>query len=522
MIKENKKIILSTLCLTKIYKKSPTALYSLKAYFEKYTRHKSSGINIDIDVFTASAKTTGILKNITGKKPDIIGFSCYIYNITKILRLASIIKKSNPNIKIILGGPEVSPEAEDYLKKSKAVDIIVRGEGEETFRELADALLGGNPDLSKVKGISYRQEGEIFSNPDRPLIDDLNKIPSPYLEGMVNLDGAHYACLEDMRGCPYKCHYCYYGKNSYILRFFSLERVAEELKFILARETPYVEIVGATFNANRPRAKEIIKIFLKYNKNSQLRVEIKAELLDREMIRLFDKADMRNIEIGLQSINPQGLKLSNRTLQRSIFKKNVRLLIRHKIYPNVHLISGLPGDTYQDIMSAINWLYYSFPRIFLAVFRLKVLPGTYFRTHAKELGLIYRHRPPYKLYKNRTITHGELDEIENLSPIINMFFHQMFLRDTVCALKKKGSIYISDILVDWLKWSKRNIFSRDKSSRSPFRVNKVEYELLKSNILKNTPAFFRYICNKYKKPWLYKEIFPILKRDLAKFYFKCH
>ena len=173
---------------------------------------------------------------LSKEHPRIVGFSCYCWSINKILDLSRLLKQLDPDIKIILGGPEAGPAAEKYLSENPAVDIIVRGEGEQTFKELLCSFLGVGPELALTKGITYRGSDGIESTDARPLLANLDEIPSPYLTGvLIPRDEVTY--IETFRGCPYRCAFCHEGKNFPELRFFSDERVKKEIELIMSTKS---------------------------------------------------------------------------------------------------------------------------------------------------------------------------------------------------------------------------------------------------------------------------------------------
>lgn len=324
------KILLSSICLetgTDIQ----LALYYLKGYLLKLR----FSFEVTIQVFTENQSIPAILRKILESKAQVIGFSCYLWNIKKTLNICRRLKKINPDLKIVLGGPEVSPRAEEILAQEKAVDVVVRGEGEESFAQLASQM--GRTitvDLSGVKGISFRKGTEIIHNPDRPFLRNVGDIPSPYLSGLVNLKDKDIVDvpLETMRGCSSRCHYCYYHKNFPVARYFSLSRVEKELKLILSHKPHEVYLMDPTFNSNFQRAKKILKIFIRYNQGANLHVELKAELVNEEMARLLSQANAYNIEIGIQSTNLKTLKAINRRFNKEKFIKGIRCLNKFKLY----------------------------------------------------------------------------------------------------------------------------------------------------------------------------------------------
>lgn len=487
-----KEILLVTVCSPE-YFDIQLALYCLKTYLQKKSFFSPSRINIDIDVFAYTDKLEHIVKRILEKKPVVVGFSCYLWNIEIILKISRIIKQAVPLIKVILGGPEVSPRSEELLKKEKSIDIVVSGEGEESFCELINNFFYQQIELYSIQGISYRMGGRIFINPSRPPIV-IEKIPSPYLERIIDIKKGQIIPIETMRGCPYRCHYCYYHKEFDRVRYFSLRRLEKEFKYILSKQPSEVYLMDSTFNVDSNRAKKILRIFKKYNKGSGLHVELKAELLDEEMVELLHKANVKLIEIGLQSTNSKVFKFINRDFAKNAFKRNIKLLNKRNIYFQIQLIDGLPGDTYGDLKKSLDWLYPLNPPE-IRIMRLRVLPGTYLRQHAERFAIEYNPRPPYFSYKSGWMSKDDLKRVDKLRHGLPVLYHIAFRR-SIYILKKKLKNNFSDILEEWVNW----------------RGKKKEF------ISKQIQNFVKYLANKYRNPNLYEEMYPIFKNDLVKFY----
>ena len=185
----------------------------------------------------------------------------------KILDLSRLLKQLDPEIKILLGGPEAGPAAEKYLIENPAVDLIVRGEGEETFKEVLCSFLANGPGLAFTKGITYRENDGIVSTDPRPLIADLDEIPSPYLTGILKpRDEVTY--IETFRGCPYRCAFCYEGKNFPELRFFSDERVKKEIELIMSiKSIRSFHIVDSVFNLKKDRLSRLVNLISDANRS---------------------------------------------------------------------------------------------------------------------------------------------------------------------------------------------------------------------------------------------------------------
>ena len=484
------KILLSSICLetgTDIQ----LALYYLKGYILKL---KPSS-DVTIRVFNENQNIPAIIKKILELKPHLIGFSCYLWNIKKTLNICRRLKEINPGLKIVLGGPEVSPRAQDLLAQEKAVDVVVRGEGEESFAQFTQTGLG------RINGISFRKNKKIIHNPDRPLLRNVGKIPSPYLSGLVDLKDKSIVDvpLETMRGCSFRCGYCYYHKNFPLVRYFPLSRVEKELKLILSHKPHEVYLMDATFNSNPQRAKKILKIFIRYNRGSNLHVELKTELADEEMARLLLQANAYNIEIGIQSTNPRTLKAINRTFDKERFKKGIRALNKLKLYYEIQLIDVLPYQSYESLMNSLDWLYSLHPAK-VVIFRLAVLAGTALREEAADFGIEYDHRPPYYAYKSNTMTEVEVKKIEKFFYAMDRLYDGQVFQKTLFAFKARAGVKISTILEDWVAWESR--FKRRPADYPEF-------------LNKKSPMFLEYLCRKHSKAYLYKELLPGLLKGLC-------
>lgn len=490
-------VLLSSICLetgTDIQ----LALYYLKGYLLKI---KPSS-DVTILVFNENQNIPDIIKKILDLKPHLIGFSCYLWNIKKILNICRRLKKISPGLKIVLGGPEVSPRAQDLLAKEKAIDVVVRGEGEESFAQLVSQTgrsIGA--DLSGIRGISFRKGAEIIRNPDSPLLRNVGEIPSPYLAGLVNLKDKNIVDvpLETMRGCSSRCHYCYYHKNFPVVRYFPLSRVEKELKLILSHKPHEVYLMDPTFNSNSQRAKKILKIFIRHNQGANLHVELKAELVDEEMARLLSQANAYNIEIGIQSTNPKTLKAINRRFNKEKFIKGIRCLNKFKLYYEIQLIDALPHQSYDSLRKSLDWLYSMRPAK-VAIFRLGMLPGTTLRDRAASFGIEYDHCAPYSAYKSNAMTDTEVKSIEKLSFAAERIYDSQVFQKTLYVFKARAGVSISTILEDWVAWESR--FKRRPADYPEF-------------LNKKFPMFLEYLCRKHSKAYLYKELLPGLLKGLC-------
>lgn len=386
------------------------ALGYLKAYAMKDTliREKTEIEIIDFD--TEMLNVQQVVYYLTQSKPDVIGFSCYCWNIEKVLNTARIIKTIYPHIKIILGGPEAGPIGSKYLKENPFIDVIIKDEGEITFAELLKFYLGKGR-LEEIQGISYRLNEHIFINPDRPPIEDLSEIPSPYLEGiLIPRDKVTY--IETYRGCIFRCHYCFEGKNLPKLRFFPEERVKKEIEFILSHpEIKSFHFVDTVFNFRKERLSKIAEMISSANRfGTELRtVEIIVEFVDEETVTLFKKANVKSIETGPQTVNEDTLKKVNRYYKEEKFKNGVRLLEENGIEVTTDLIIGLPGDNFFKFLKSAKTIIDMKPTT--VVFSiLHVLPGTILYEKSHEFDLHFDDKAPHLVLSAPDFPYEDIDK----------------------------------------------------------------------------------------------------------------
>lgn len=386
------------------------ALGYLKAYAlkDEFVR-KNTDIEI-IDFDTESLTVQQVVYYLSQNPPDIIGFSCYCWNISKVLDTARIIKTLFPDVKIILGGPEAGPAGKKYLIENNFIDAVIKGEGEITFTELLKAYLG-RQNIEDIKGVSYRKDTQIFENIERAPIEDLSEIPSPYLEGvLVPRDKVTY--IETYRGCMFKCHYCFEGKNLPKLRFFPEDRVRREIELVMSYpEIKSFHFVDTVFNFRKERLGEIAEMISGSNRfGTELRtVEIIAEFVDEETVKLFKKANVKSVETGPQTVNKDTLKNVNRYYNEEKYKKAVRLMEDNGIEVISDLIIGLPGDSFFKFFKSARTIMDIGPTT--VVFSiLHVLPGTVLYEKSNEFGLKFDDKAPHLVLNAPDFPYEDLDK----------------------------------------------------------------------------------------------------------------
>ncbi|MDY6836825.1 MAG: radical SAM protein [Thermodesulfobacteriota bacterium] len=383
----------------------------LKAYAEKDPLIRRGALIQIVDFDAEIHDVRQALCYLSKEKPDVVGFSCYCWNMDKILDLSRLLKQLYPEMKIIFGGPEVGPAAEKYMMGHPAVDVIVRGEGEVTFQELVRSYVGGGDSLASIKGITYRKNGRVVSTEDRPLIDDLGDIPSPYLTGILTpTDEVTY--LETFRGCPYQCAFCFEGKNFPRLRFFPEERVKQEIELIMSN--PHIRsfhVVDSVFNLKKNRLRRLAQMFSHANSfGAGLRtVEVMTELIDEETIQLLKEANVLSVETGPQTVNATTLNNVNRYYRKEKFNRGITLLLDAGIEVLTDLIIGLPGDNFFRFCRSVKAMMELKPTTIVFSI-LHVLPGTELYSKADKFGLQFDDKAPHLVLKNDTFAYDEIDK----------------------------------------------------------------------------------------------------------------
>ncbi len=386
------------------------ALGYLKTYAqkEKFILQNTEIVIVDFDAEIHDVRQ--VVYYLSQSKPDIIGFSCFCWSINKVLETARVVKTIFPRVNIILGGPEVGPIASKYLEENRSLDIIVKGEGEVTFAELLKYYLGKGR-LEEIQGISFRVNGQVFENPDRPLIEDLGEIPSPYLEGvLMPRDKVTY--IETYRGCIFRCGYCFEGKNFPRPRFFPEDRIKKEIEFIMSKpDIKSFHFVDPIFNLKKERLGKIAEMLYTANRfGTELRtIEIIAEFVDEETIELFKKANIKSVETGPQTVNKDTLKNVNRYYDEEKFKKAVRLLEDNGIEVLTDLIIGLPGDNFFKFVKSAKTLISMKPTTIIFSI-LHILPGTFLYEQNQTFGLKFDEKAPHLVLNTPTFPYEEIDK----------------------------------------------------------------------------------------------------------------
>ncbi|SEF72418.1 Radical SAM superfamily enzyme YgiQ, UPF0313 family [Caloramator fervidus] len=437
----------------------------------RYLKSYALGFNIEIYERTINESSYEIALDIAYKKPDIVGFSCYIWNIENTLKVCSILKQVNQDIKIVLGGPEVSYDPKEVLEKYQFIDFVVYGEGEKTFKELLEALVYKR-EIVKVKGLAYRNEDGVFVNEKRPLILNLDEIPFPYDKLPEKI--IYY---EASRGCPFNCKYCLSSTIKGV-RFFSLDRVKRDLKFFIDNNVKLVKFVDRTFNANKKVAIEIWNFLIENAKSTKFHFEIAADLLDDECLDVLKRAPygLFQFEIGVQTTNLEVLKNINRVMNFKRVKENVRkILDEGNIHCHLDLIVGLPGEDLDSFKKSFEDVMSIRPDV-LQIGFLKVLKGSDMSKEKDIYGIKHSPYPPYQVVKTKDLSFEDILFLTKFEETFEIYYNSHLYDITInYFLNKIKSYEFFYRLTNYL--DKRGFFELNHDLNSK---TKMLYEFLKA------------------------------------------
>lgn len=352
----------------------------------------------------------GIVEEILRRDPWLVGFSCYLWNIDRTLWIAAELKRRRPELMVVVGGPEITAD-NAWVLQSGVIDYAVIGEGEQTFSELLSMWSSEAADDGRLIAGLWRA-----SNPQWPLfrkpLANLDDVSSPYLAGILDAADERLLLLETIRGCVFKCKFCYYPKSYDALYFVSEEKIVANLRHAQAAGATEVVLLDPTLNQRRD-FDDFLRLLARENPGNQFNYfgELRAEGIKPETAKLLRAANFTEVEIGLQSVDPTTQTLMDRKNNMKAFERGVAAMLDAGIRVKVDLIIGLPGDTLSSVRRGFEYLAESNLFTSMQVFNLAILPGTAFRQEAEQLGLNYQSRPPYYVLDTPTLATSDLYDL---------------------------------------------------------------------------------------------------------------
>ena len=399
------------------YIHSNLAVFSLKKYAKKYEA------NIVLGEYTINQYCDDILRDIYKQKPDVLIFSCYIWNIDMVKTIAKEMKKLCPDLPVWVGGPEVSYEVTAFLQQNSYIDGVMVGEGEATFLELMEYYIDNLGALEWIDGIVYRKHtGEICVNsPRMPM--ELSEIPFPY----EDLHALEHKILyyETSRGCPFSCSYCLSSIEKGV-RFRAMELVERELQFFLDHKVPQVKFIDRTFNCNTQHAMAIWRYLLEHDNGvTNFHFEISADILNEEELEILGqmRVGLVQLEIGVQSTHAKTIAAIHRTMQ---LDKLVEAVRKVKSFGNIHqhldLIAGLPYEDYESFRVSFNDVYAMEPDQLQLGF-LKVLKGSKMYQEREMHDMIYKDYAPYEVLATKWLPFEDVLRLKRVEDMVESYYN---------------------------------------------------------------------------------------------------
>ena len=383
--------------------------------------------------YTIKDPAFNIVSDLFQKKPDVVGLSCYIWNIEESIKVIQMLKTVLPNVKIVLGGPEVSYDVHHWLRKVPEIDYIIMGEGEVSFKELLQHF-NGDIALDAVRGVAYLEEGKLKIHPQPPKID-LREIASPFRfeEDLPHL-GKRIQYIETSRGCPFSCQFCL-SSIEVGVRYFNREKIKEDIRFLMDNGARTIKFVDRTFNISRSYAMEMFQFLIDEHKPGVVfQFEITADIMRPEVIQFLNDNAPKGLfrfEIGVQSTNDLTNDLVKR---RQNFEKLTRTVTMvkegGKIDQHLDLIAGLPEEDYNSFRKTFNDVFAMRPEELQLGF-LKLLRGTGLRVEAEKYGYTYVDVSPYEIFSNNVLTFDDIVRIKHAEDVLEKYWNDHRMDNTI-------------------------------------------------------------------------------------------
>lgn len=413
------------------YIHSNLAVYSLRSYARTF------GYEPKLLEFTINQQKDQILKGIYEAKPDLLCFSCYIWNLSYAEEIIEDIKKILPKVTIWAGGPEVSYDAPKFLKRHPEVDGIMCAEGEKTLTELISYYEIGKSQgksLDGINGIVYQENKTIHQTPLRDIMN-MDDLVFPY-EDLKDFEHK-IIYYESSRGCPFSCSYCLSSIDKK-LRFRSFSLVEKELEFFLAHKVPQVKFVDRTFNCKKSHAMAIWTYIKEHDNGiTNFHFEVAADLLTEDEIALIQtmRPGLIQLEIGVQSTNEKTLaEIHRKTDFEEITRKVKAVQKGENVHQHLDLIAGLPYENYESFGHSFNDVYALKPEQLQLGF-LKVLKGSYMAEAAEGYGCVHKAKPPYEVLGTRWLSYEEILKLKGVEEMVEVYYNSGQFQKTIRAME---------------------------------------------------------------------------------------
>ena len=423
--------------------------------------------------FTINEEPTPVVDYCS--KYDIVAFSCYIWNITQTLLVAQQIKVSNPSVKILLGGPEVSYEYEDIIQLPY-IDYIIAGEGEIPFSQFITSY----PTIENIEGLVFKQNDKIISNKNNTTFDvALFKDIQPYIDDEPETLRNKVLYIETSRGCPYKCEFCLASLDNRV-RYLPQEHIDNTLLYLM-QNGRVIKFLDRTFNLKKEFTIRIFQFILDHHQpNNIFQFEITADIIHPAIIDFIQEkvpVGLFRFEIGIQTVN-QKANLAVKRKQDFNKTKMIIETLSNKIEMHLDLIVGMALDYFDDIKFSFEEVFKLFaPELQLGF--LKFLKGTPVRDSYKEHGFVFDKNPPYQIIESNYLSKAQLQQIVLLEDALEIYWNKKRTIHTLKYVTKQYSIF--DFLLGL-----GNYFSSVKANQS-YTLNDI-YTIIHQYVVTQFPT----------------------------------
>ena len=350
--------------------------------------------------FTTGQGCREIAEEILRHRPRILGLGVYIWNTRQTLDLVQTLKSLNPNLVIVLGGPEISYETESQ-ELYQYCDHVIVGEADFAFRDLCRALLRGDKPNKKLT----------------PELPNIAKITSPYQHYSESDIKNRIIYVEASRGCPYRCEYCLSSLDKSV-RSFHLESFLLDMKMLLDRGVRSFKFVDRTFNLSPRTSLSILEFFLQESHRGLfLHFEMVPDRLPQELrdiISLFPDGSLQ-FEVGIQTMNPKVAERIQRRQDYSKIQDNLQFLAnRTRVHIHADLIVGLPGESLESFGKGFDQLA-ELRTHEIQVGILKRLKGTPITRHDQDFEMVYSQIAPFQILQNKDLSFSEIMRLQRFA-----------------------------------------------------------------------------------------------------------
>lgn len=415
---------------------------------------------IKVAEYTINDTTDSVLSSIYLHGADVVAFSCYIWNIEYVLKIAGDLKKIKPELIIVLGGPEVSYTPQEILKDDPAVDYILAGESELSFALLLNDLNGGSGNAtSEIDGL-YDKAGKI---PECRfcVVKNLDDIPTPYTDEMLGAVKGKIVYYESSRGCPYACSYCLSSTIKGV-RYFPEESVLYDLQKFIDNGVKQVKFTDRTFNASKSRAHKIFKYIIGNTLPDSpgatgFHFEVYPELLSADTMELLSTAPsgLIQLECGIQSANNDTLMAVDRKSDTEKALSNIETLVkRGNIHVHADLVAGLPYENIASFRDSFDMVYKAAPHYIQLGF-LKLLKGTKLRDEALKYGYKFRDHTPYEILESNAMSFEELSMLKDMEEVLERYYNSGRFTATLSFLTNRKGVSAFDFFLEFAAFNRK-------------------------------------------------------------------